>query len=89
MSKFFQLEIVTPQGLIFSQEIASLVVPSELGYLGVLADHAPLAANLTKGKITLTDNARRTTTLQAQGRGFIEVLKNKVMLLLDSPVNIP
>ncbi len=87
MSNLFQVDIVTPQGLTFSQEIASLIVPSELGYLGVLCNHAPLVASLAKGKIIIKDNAGNTKVFSIDGQGFIEVLKNKVSLILDSKID--
>ena len=53
MAKKFKTEIVTPERLVFSEEIESLVIPAERGYLGVLAGHAPLLCTLQPGAITI------------------------------------
>ncbi len=45
----FHLAIITPHSKIFEGEVHSVVVPGELGSLGILAHHAPLLSNLSKG----------------------------------------
>jgi F-type H+-transporting ATPase subunit epsilon len=84
VSSIFHIDIVTPAGIAYSGEAVSLVVPSQLGYLGVLANHAPLVARLDKGRIIIRDNANRTKIFKSENQGFIEVLKNNVTLTLDS-----
>lgn len=81
--KFFNLSITIPDKIIFSGKASSLTVPSELGYMGVLADHAPLIANITKGRITFSKETGEITELNSGGEGFLEILKNKVTLLLS------
>ena len=51
MARNFKVEIVTPEKLVFSEEVEALVVPAERGYLGVLAGHAPLLCSLHPGEI--------------------------------------
>ena len=82
MPKTFNLNITAPDKAIFDGKVASLIVPSALGYLGVLADHTPLMANLVSGKIVFRDDAGKTQTLHSVGEGIIEVLKNNVSVLL-------
>lgn len=81
--KPFQLEILTPRRIVFRGGVVSLVVPAELGYLGVLAHHAPLVTTLTAGKITYRNETGSTKILQAIGSGFLEVFKNQATLLID------
>jgi len=85
--KLFRVEILSPSRVIFEGNIASLVVPAKLGYLGVLADHAPLAATLVKGNIIIRDSSNKVTTLTSTDSGFLEVLNNHVSVLLDSASN--
>jgi F-type H+-transporting ATPase subunit epsilon len=80
VAKLFCVDIVSPAGLIHSSEAASLVAPAEFGYLGVLADHAPLIARLSKGKITLKDASGQEKIFPCPG-GFMEVLKNRVTVI--------
>lgn len=86
MEKTFNLEIITLQNSVYSGKVVSLVVPAELGYLGVLALHAPLVANLTAGKITLRRESGEKLFFISQKKGFLQVLKNNVTVLLEAVV---
>lgn len=80
----FHVNILTPEKHIFEGELASLIVPAALGYLGVLSNHAPLVANLIPGNITYKDSLGEQGVIKNAGKGFIEVIKNKATILLDS-----
>jgi len=84
MEKVFEVNIITPDKSIYKGEAFSLIVPAELGYLGVLANHAPLIANLVPGKITIREASKKLTTLDSKGKGFLEVSRNNATLLLDN-----
>ena len=84
MAKSFVLHIHTPAKTIFSGNVTSIVVPGADGYLGVLAEHAPLISALKDGTVTTHDDAGITTSYRLKGRGFLEVLNNNAILLLDS-----
>jgi F-type H+-transporting ATPase subunit epsilon len=83
MSKLFDLTIVEPEKVLYEGQASSLIARSAEGYLGVLADHAPLAANLVTGKIILTDETGKTFNFYCQGTGFMEVAENEVTILLN------
>lgn len=83
MPKKFRTEIVTPEKLVFSEEIESLVIPAERGYLGVLAGHAPLLATLQPGEITIKGSPRGDLHFATSG-GFMEVTPGKAVLLTES-----
>ena len=83
MAKKFKTEIVTPEKLVFSEEIESLVIPAERGYLGVLAGHAPLLATLQPGEITIKGAAKGELHFATSG-GFMEVTPGKAVLLTES-----
>lgn len=84
MPKEFGLSIVAPEGVVAERKAVSIVVPSETGYLGVLANHAPLVANLAAGEITLKDASGKTEVFRSKGKGFVEVLNNEVVIILRS-----
>jgi F-type H+-transporting ATPase subunit epsilon len=88
MSKLFRLSIVTPDKKIFEGKASSLIAPAQGGYLGVLADHAPLAANLTSGNLIIKQDQAETLIFKNKGKGFLEVLKNNVTVLLTNPDNV-
>ncbi|MBI3358143.1 MAG: F0F1 ATP synthase subunit epsilon [Nitrospirae bacterium] len=64
-------------------EVGAIVAPGQKGSFGVLANHAPLIANLTAGVFTLTTPELTKKSYQI-GEGFLDVLKNKVTLLTTS-----
>ena len=81
--KVFELNILTPKKRVFSGQITSLVAPGELGYLGILSNHAPLVTTLIPGKVTFRDPSGATQVMQSAGEGLLEVQKNQAVLLLD------
>lgn len=83
MPNTFSLDILTPDKTVYSGDISSLVVPAQGGYLGVLAHHAPLIAALLPGVIRMKDAGGVQTEIRTTGRGFLEVHKNKAVILLD------
>lgn len=86
MTKSFNLNILTPEKTIYEDKAISLIAPAALGYLGVLVDHAPLAANLAKGKIVIKKESGESLILSLKEKGFIEVLKNNVTILVNGGI---
>jgi F-type H+-transporting ATPase subunit epsilon len=81
--KTFKVEIVTPERTVLSQEAVSLVVPAVEGELGIMADHAPLLAELTIGRIWFREPNGNIVRLATSG-GFVEVRQNVVRILADT-----
>lgn len=83
MAKGFHLEIVTPDHSLLSEEVVSLVAPGVEGYLGVLANHAPLVTELGVGILRLRypDDTEENVAISG---GFMEVANNRVLILADA-----
>ncbi len=79
----FILSIVTPEHILFEEEVESIVVPGALGYLGVLANHAPLITPIEPGRLTIQKSASTEINLAISG-GFLEVSNNKATVLADA-----
>lgn len=78
------LEIVTPEQLLFSGEVNEVTVPGIQGYLGVLPGHAPLLSELQTGTIShRKDNEE--SHLFCSG-GFLEVLEDRVSVLAERAI---
>lgn len=79
----FPLELVTPERLLFSEEVQAIRAPGVDGSLGVLAGHAPLLTELVTGliKVTLADGSEAHI---ATSGGFLQVNKEKVIILADT-----
>lgn len=77
-----QLEVVTAERVVFSDEVDRLVAPGLEGALGILPRHAPLMSVLGIGELRITRGAEVTEL--AIGGGFMEVLNDRVTVLADS-----
>jgi len=77
----FRIEVVTPDRTAFEGDAESLTVPAWEGYLGVLANHAPLLTVLQAGVVTMkTDQKARFFAVRG---GFMEVRQNRAVILAD------
>lgn len=79
----FKLSIVSPERIMFEDDVVSLVVPGGEGYLGVLTDHAPLISTLKVGEITFRTRDNKEVAMASSG-GFIEVSDNIATILTDT-----
>ncbi len=82
MAKTFSVGIYAPEKVIYEGQAYSLIVPGKLGYLGILADHAPMVVQLGNGKITLRTASGDTKIIDSAQGGFMEVAENQAALLL-------
>jgi F-type H+-transporting ATPase subunit epsilon len=79
--KTLKLEIVTPERVVLSlDDVVSVVLPGAEGSFGVMANHAPLMAELEAGELDFR-RADGTTDAAAVFGGFVEVMENKVTVL--------
>lgn len=83
--KTVPLEIVTPERIVFSEEIRFLVAPGEEGELGILPEHTYLLAHLKPGNLRITDNQGHTKTIEF-GSGFLEVHPHKITVFAESVI---
>ncbi len=83
MPKTFKLTIATQAGWAADDEAESLIVPGIDGYLGILANHAPLMTAIGIGQLTYRDITGYDHFL-AVTDGFLEVSNNVVTIIADS-----
>ncbi len=79
----FDLEIVTPDELVVSEEANKVVCPGADGEFGVLPGHVPLITKLTVGELRYIDAATDTERYLVVTGGFVEVTLDKVTVLAD------
>ncbi|PKM82212.1 MAG: F0F1 ATP synthase subunit epsilon [Firmicutes bacterium HGW-Firmicutes-14] len=80
--KNLDVEIVTPERVVFREPVDFVVVPGIEGYLGILPMHAPIVSGLNIGVLKVI-NKGKETKLAISG-GFMEVNKDKVVILADT-----
>jgi F-type H+-transporting ATPase subunit epsilon len=78
-----KFEIVTPEKTVLKEQVAQVSVPTRQGEITVLPGHIPLVAALQPGVIEIVKTAGERDLMSVSG-GFIEVLKNKVVILADT-----
>ena len=83
MAAVYNFKILTPNAKAFDAEVSSIVAPGELGYLGVLANHAPLITTLKRGRLTIRFDDGREELHQISG-GILKVANNVAILLTES-----
>jgi F-type H+-transporting ATPase subunit epsilon len=90
MAEMFHLSLLTPERSFLEAEVTSIVAPGSEGYLGVLANHAPLITALAPGKLTIkmaegpgADRGAGEVVYAISG-GFLEVSDNKATILADA-----
>lgn len=78
------LTVYTPEGPVVSVEVTHVLAPGKDGYLGILANHAPLVTSLDIGIVNFTDAATGNEEVLAVANGFLEVSRNEVSILADA-----
>ena len=76
------VEIVTPDGPVFSGKLVSCTAPGENGQFQILVGHAPFLANLQIGEIKI-QKADIQKKLATSG-GFLEVKDNNISIIVES-----
>jgi len=78
----FQADVLTPEGLVFSGEVEMVSTRTEVGEIGVLANHTPLLAMLAPADLRLHMGGGDIKHF-AQGEGYIQVHSNHVLVLVE------
>lgn len=82
MEKSLQLDIVTPDKAVLSEQVDYVSAPGVEGEFGVLPGHVPLLAALAIGSVCYTANGKKKCAFVSGG--FAEVSDNKVTILAES-----
>jgi F-type H+-transporting ATPase subunit epsilon len=78
----FQVEVLTPEGEAFNDEVEMVSTRTSVGSIGVLANHAPLLGMLDPTELRLY-KSDSDVIRYAQGEGFLQVYGNRALLLVD------
>lgn len=83
MSNLIKFEIATPERVVLREEVQQVTVPTRSGEITILPNHIPLVSVLNPGVIEVVKKDGSREVMSVSG-GFIEVLKDKVIILADS-----
>jgi F-type H+-transporting ATPase subunit epsilon len=78
----FPAEVLTPEGQVFEGEVEMLSTRTEVGEIGVLANHAPLLALLAPAELRL-HLSETEVKRYAQGEGYLQVHENRALVLVE------
>ena len=84
MASTLRLEIVTPEGNVFSDDVEMVTLPAVVGQMGVYPLHTPLTTQMTPGEIIVRKDGR--DRYLAAGEGLIEITATRVSVLTDIAV---
>jgi len=81
--KTIKFELVTPERVVLKEEVLQATIPTQSGEITILPDHIPLVSILIPGVIELKKMTGESEVISVSG-GFVEVLKNKLVILADT-----
>lgn len=81
------LEILTPEHKVFSDAVYGVQLPGVSGSFEVLEKHAPLVSALKAGRIKVLNDKTHTTLFEIQS-GFVEVIHNRVTVLVEGAKHV-
>ena len=80
-----EVEVLTPEGEVFSGEVKQVSTRTEIGEIGILANHTPLMAALAPTELRLHVSDAETVRY-AQSHGWLQVYGNRARLLLEEAI---
>jgi F-type H+-transporting ATPase subunit epsilon len=78
----FPVEVLTPEGKVFDDEVEMLSTRTSVGSIGILANHAPLMAMLEPTELRLYKSESDIVRF-AQGEGYLQVVDNGALVLVE------
>ena len=85
MADTLRLEIVTPQAIVFSEDVDMVTLPGVEGQMGVYPQHVPLMTQIVPGEI-IVNRKDGTETFIAVGEGLVEVTATSVAIVTDMAI---
>jgi F-type H+-transporting ATPase subunit epsilon len=82
----FPVEVLTPEGQVFSDEVEMISTRTATGSIGILANHAPLMAILDPTELRLYKSDSDVVKF-AQGEGYLQVVENSALVLVEEAVD--
>lgn len=84
MAETLRLEIVTPQAIVFSEDVNLVTLPSIEGDIGIYPQHLRLMTQLVPGEIIVSKDGH--DRFLAVGEGVVEVTSERVTIATDMAI---
>jgi F-type H+-transporting ATPase subunit epsilon len=85
MATSFPVEVLTPEGHVFSDEVEMVSTRTTTGSVGIRARHAPLMAILEPTELRLYKSDSDVVRF-AQGEGYLQVVDNSALVLVEEAI---
>jgi F-type H+-transporting ATPase subunit epsilon len=76
-----KLEIVTPEGKAYSEDVEMVTLPGAEGEMGIYPEHVPLLTQVVPGEVIARREGREE--FLAVGEGFVEITGQRVAIITD------
>ncbi|AZO03953.1 F0F1 ATP synthase subunit epsilon [Mesorhizobium sp. M2A.F.Ca.ET.037.01.1.1] len=87
MAEAFKFELVSPERLLVSEQVESVVIPGAEGEMTVMAQHAPVMTTIKPGVVTVKAAGGKEDRYVVFG-GFADILPSGCTLLAESAVHV-
>jgi len=87
MAESFQFELVSPERLLVSTQVESVVIPGAEGEMTVMSQHAPVMTTIKPGVVTVKSASGQEERYVVFG-GFADILPSGCTLLAESAVSV-
>ena len=84
MASTLQLEIVTPEAKVFSENVEMVTLAGVEGEMGILPGHEPVMTQLAAGEINVRKDGKNI--FLAVGDGFVQITGERVAVLTDMAI---
>jgi F-type H+-transporting ATPase subunit epsilon len=81
----FPVEVLTPEGEVFSEEVEMLATRTAAGSIGILANHEPLLARLEPTELRLYRSEEEIVRF-AQAEGYLQFAQNRALVLVEEAI---
>jgi len=81
----FPVEVLTPEGEVFAEEVEMLSTRTSIGSVGILANHEPLLAMLEPTELRLYRSEDEIVRF-AQAEGYIQFAENHALVLVEEAI---
>lgn len=81
----FPVEVLTPEGEVFSEEVEMVSTRTGLGSIGILARHEPLLATLVPGELRIYRSQDEIVRFAA-AEGYLQFIENRALLLVEEAI---
>jgi len=81
----FPVEVLTPEGEVFNEEVEMLSTRTSIGSIGVLAGHEPVLAQLEPTELRLYRSDSEIVRF-AQAEGYLQFSENRALLLVEEAI---